>query len=139
MWGIIDKRVSFAIVMIDVNFLKKVNDTYGHDKGDMYIKGACEIMSDVYAHSPIYRIGGDEFVVILEGRDYENKEELLKTIRQRYKESASSDRDPWLKYSAAVGMAIYHPGSDLDGDTVFKRVDNDMYHEKIKMKGLRQI
>ncbi len=139
MWGIIDKRVSFAIVMIDVNFLKKVNDTYGHDKGDMYIKGACEIMSDVYAHSPIFRIGGDEFVVILEGRDYENKEELLKTIRQRYKESASSDRDPWLKYSAAVGMAIYHPGSDLDVDTVFKRADNDMYHEKIKMKGLRQI
>ncbi|MBO4846238.1 MAG: GGDEF domain-containing protein [Lachnospiraceae bacterium] len=137
MWGMIDKQVSFGIVMIDVNFLKKVNDTYGHDKGDMYIKGACEIMSDVYAHSPIFRIGGDEFVVILEGRDYENRDELLKLIRQRYKESASSDRDPWLKYSAAVGMALYHPGSDLDVDTVFKRADNDMYHEKIKMKGLR--
>ena len=68
----IDERIGngiavFAIVMADLNGLKKMNDRYGHDKGDQYIKGTCEMISDVFSHSPVYRVGGDEFVIILEG------------------------------------------------------------------------
>ena len=125
----------FALVMADLNGLKKLNDRYGHDKGDQYIKGACEMISDVYAHSPVYRIGGDEFVVILEGRDYRDRENLLETIRTRFDKSyAQKDLVPWNRYWAALGMAVYDCETDRDISSVFKRADHEMYMEKTRMK-----
>ena len=69
-------QAEFAVVMIDLNHLKIVNDTYGHEKGDQYIVGSCKIISDIYKHSPVYRIGGDEFVIILQVEDYRNRDAL---------------------------------------------------------------
>ena len=125
----------FAIVMADINGLKEMNDRYGHDKGDQYIKGACEMISDVYSHSPVYRIGGDEFVVILEGRDYRNRESLLETIKTEFEKSyAQKDLDPWNRYWAALGMAVYDRETDRDISSVFQRADHEMYTEKTRMK-----
>lgn len=60
----------FAVVVCDVNNLKAVNDLYGHKEGDAYIKRACARICGVFSHSPVFRIGGDEFVAILSGEDY---------------------------------------------------------------------
>ena len=123
----------FAIVMIDINDLKKVNDTYGHDCGDKYISGSCNIICTVYKHSPVYRIGGDEFVVILRNSDYENRNKLLKETEREFRKSMSkSDRLPWERFSAAIGMSDYQSGDSVDD--VFKRADENMYEKKMQIK-----
>ena len=62
--------ISFAMLVCDINDLKEVNDTEGHQAGDLYIQKGCNLICDVFRHSPVFRIGGDEFAVICSGHDY---------------------------------------------------------------------
>lgn len=136
---IYNRVAQFAVVMADLNNLKKINDEYGHDKGNEYIIGACEIISDAYKHSPIFRVGGDEFVVVLEGKDYKNRDTLIESVRNELEQSFNdTEREPWNRYSAALGMAVYTYGEDEDVEAVFKRADDEMYDAKVKMKANRQ-
>ena len=115
-----------VLVLFDLNDLKHINDSYGHDKGDMYIMGCCAMICDTYKHSPVYRIGGDEFVVMLNGQDLENREALLSEIRAGFEESfRRADAAPWERYSASCGMA---GGESMDA--VLKQADREMYLEK---------
>ena len=76
--GAIDQQIAegtqppFALVVFDVNDLKKINDTAGHQAGDQCLRNACSIICDIFKHSPVFRIGGDEFSAILSGQDFEN-------------------------------------------------------------------
>ncbi|MBQ6985537.1 MAG: GGDEF domain-containing protein [Oscillibacter sp.] len=74
--------LEFATVVFDVNDLKRVNDVEGHEAGDRHIISACGMICDVFKHSPIFRIGGDEFVAILEGKDYRNRDTLMLAFNQ---------------------------------------------------------
>lgn len=67
----------FAVLVYDINDLKYINDTYGHKAGDLYIKGCCGILTEVYGTDGVYRIGGDEFAVILTGGGFEKRNELF--------------------------------------------------------------
>ncbi len=125
------EQLEFAIVMCDVNGLKHVNDTLGHEAGDQLIKDVCHIVSTVYTHSPVYRIGGDEFVVILQETDYQNRDALEKNIRQH----ASSNPQ---NVSFAVGMSVFDRNKDTNVSDVFKRADSIMYQNKVEMKGTRE-
>lgn len=115
-----------AIVMLDVNDLKYINDSFGHDKGDLYIQGCCRMACNKFKHSPVYRIGGDEFIVILKGDDMTERERLLQELRHEYAESyANGEAEPWERYSASLGMA---EGDDMN--VLFKQADKEMYKEK---------
>ena len=133
------KLDSFGIAMVDLNYLKRINDTYGHEQGNYSIKKLSILICSVFAHSPVFRIGGDEFVVILKGDDLENRKELLERFHQTIRQY---DRDenlvPWEKISAAVGVAVYNPLIDEDISQVFKRADENMYACKKEMKALRE-
>lgn len=123
-----------GVVMVDLNNLKLINDEFGHKMGDSYIIGCCRQICEAFKHSPVYRIGGDEFVVVLQGTDYENRHALVEALKKRYDEiMKNSDKKPWERYSAAVGMAEL---SSDDGtiDLVFKRADRAMYRDKKRMK-----
>ena len=136
-WDIMNRTAQFGILMIDLNFLKVINDKYGHDKGNEYIIGSCKLVCNTFVHSPVYRIGGDEFAVVLEGQDYENREALLESIQDAFAAALrANDLSPWNRYSAAVGMAIYQEGDTVDA--VFKRADEAMYEAKVKMKAERR-
>ncbi len=125
----------FAIVMIDLNNLKMINDTYGHEQGNVYILGACEQICDIYKYSPVYRVGGDEFVVLLEAKDYYNRDDLMKQLESRFDTILEDDtRKPWERFSAAIGMSIYNPGTDHSINDVFKRADALMYQDKKERK-----
>lgn len=128
-----DEKAEFGLVMADVNCLKNINDIYGHEKGDEYIKGACKIICDIYAHSNVYRIGGDEFVVLLQNRDYQNREKLLEDAKNEFNKTMfDKELDPWNRYSASLGMSIWLPGEEFD--TVFSHADHNMYAEKSRIK-----
>jgi len=127
----------FGIAMIDMNYLKKTNDTYGHDRGNEAIRTLCRTICRVFAHSPVFRIGGDEFVVVLENDDYEHIDELKAEFDQKIAELQNST-DPWNRVSAAMGCALYDPERDKDVESVFNRADSEMYDVKKQMKAARE-
>ena len=129
----------FGLAMVDMNYLKQTNDVYGHEKGDIAIKQLCKIICGVFVHSPVFRVGGDEFVVILEKRDYNRRDALAKEFDSII-ERVSSDEslDPWEKLSAAIGYAAYDPKTDKCVEDVLNRADAHMYEQKKKMKAERE-
>ena len=128
------ENLEYAIVMVDINNLKAINDEHGHRAGDQYIKGCCHMICEVFKHSPVYRIGGDEFAVLLQGSDYVNRKELCEQLRADYERtSAQRDFSPWLRYSAAVGMAE-KAADDNSVELVFRRADEAMYRDKVRIK-----
>lgn len=126
-------RPEFAVVVLDINDLKRINDHFGHDFGDMMIIDACKLICKSFAHSPVYRVGGDEFAVILEGADYANYKQLLSNFQAAIEEyNRNSHEDSQL--SIARGIAIYNSETDLVFSNVFKRADSAMYQNKADMK-----
>ena len=77
-----NRIIARIVAVCDVNSLKAVNDTLGHKAGDEIIRRACSLICNTFKHSPVYRIGGDEFAVILSGRDYERRQELLSEMEE---------------------------------------------------------
>ena len=120
---------NYGVVVFDVNGLKIVNDTLGHDAGDEYIKSACRLICVTFKHSPVYRVGGDEFVAILEGDDYENRTALLKSFDDTVEENKTEGR-----VVVAGGLAIYDAEIDEKYSDVFKRADTKMYERKKQLK-----
>ena len=128
-----DGTAEFAILMLDINKLKQINDLYGHEQGNEYIIGACRTICETFKHSPVYRVGGDEFTVVIQGEDYKNREELFIELNERFAESSKDESvEPWHRYSAACGMSEYRKGDEVI--TVFNRADKDMYKAKAKME-----
>lgn len=131
-------QLQFAVLMVDINYLKRINDTYGHEKGDRYLKNSCKLICEIFAHSPVFRIGGDEFTVVLTDRDYADRDALIARAKS---EIGAAETDvglrPWERVSAAIGYAIYTPGRDATVEAVLLRADQDMYREKLEMKAKR--
>lgn len=125
---------SLAVVMMDVNNLKYINDTFGHDAGDSYLLGCCKLICGIYKRSPVYRLGGDEFVAILQGDDYENRAALTEQFHTVFEQAfAREDKAPWERYTAAAGLADCETG-DTSLDQALKRADKAMYAAKQAFK-----
>lgn len=122
--------LTFALVVCDANNLKEVNDSEGHVAGDEYIKQSAAILCDFFDHSPVFRVGGDEFVVFLRGNDYSNRDELMKKLRDQMLDNLRSGSGPVL----ASGMSVYLPESDTRMSEVFERADKEMYEDKQSLK-----
>ena len=132
----IDRQISehsasdFAIVILDVNDLKKINDTLGHHAGDKYIQTSCKIICDIFKHSPVFRVGGDEFAVIAQESDYMNLDKLLEKMSVYNKDA--------LRIGGVViacGMAKYK--DDPCVAAVFERADQNMYMNKSNLKAAK--
>ena len=127
----IDHRTAddFAVVVCDVNGLKHINDTMGHSYGDELIKSAADLICHVWSHSPVFRIGGDEFAVILEGEDFDKRKELMAVMRMSVLENKAKGG-----VVVACGMSDYIRRSDSSVAEVFDRADNLMYQNKAELK-----
>ena len=124
------EQPEFAISILDVNDLKKVNDTEGHKIGDQYLRDACMIVCHIFKHSPVFRIGGDEFAVISQGSDYAHIDELVETMDAHNTEAAHTGG-----IVIACGMARRE--GDACVTTVFERADQRMYENKNCLKASR--
>ena len=122
----------FGIIVFDLNKLKIVNDTKGHEAGDIYIKEACHIICDIFKHSPVYRIGGDEFVVFLRGEDYRNRAKLLLAFETMMEKNIVED-----KVVISCGFDDFNSSENDTFDSVFERADKKMYARKKVLKEMQ--
>lgn len=121
--------LEFAVGVFDLNDLKKINDIHGHEAGDESIIAACRLVCKTFAHSPVYRIGGDEFVAVIEGSDYDNRHNLMREFHSQVDENAKNG-----KVVVAGGLSDYDPVKDATIADVFKRADESMYARKNELK-----
>ncbi len=119
-----------AVLVCDINGLKNVNDTQGHAAGDQLIKDACNLLCEHFVHGAVFRIGGDEFVVILHDKGYDTMEETLAVINGEIEKNINS---------GGVVISIGHSTlKEEDGQIrdVFERADNMMYQRKQELKAM---
>lgn len=137
--AVLQQRISektvdqIAVIVFDINNLKLTNDTYGHETGNDLITSASALICDVFKHAPIYRIGGDEFVALLE-KDYDDREERISEFKSRLERIAIFVDRKTLPVSVAVGLAEFDPQTDTSYDDVFNRADEAMYKDKEETK-----
>lgn len=124
---------NIAIINLDLNNLKQINDTLGHNYGDKYIIGAAKIISDTFATvGKCYRVGGDEFVVIIERAsefDFPYYYNLMEWSVDSY-----NARQKDIPIQIACGYAIYDPELDKSLDDTCSRADKNMYLNKKEKK-----
>ena len=123
---------AFGIVLCDVNGLKNINDTQGHQAGDEYLRRACGIICRIFSHSPVYRIGGDEFAVLLRGSDFETREDRMAELV--HVNQIHMQRED---VTIAGGLAVFQPETDKNVESVFTRADQTMYDYKNGMERKR--
>ncbi|MCR4604602.1 MAG: diguanylate cyclase [Eubacterium sp.] len=134
-WELENGIKNFGVVLVDLNSLSHINEEYGNESGDEAIIKLCHLVCVVFSHSPVFRIDGNKFAVILKGSDYDESEALVDKFNSEI-ESVSADESlkNWQRISAAIGYAIYDERKDLSYDDVYKRADKEMYKRKSKMK-----
>ena len=126
--------IHFAMCECDLNNLKQINDTCGHEAGDLYIKRCCKLICSFFKHSPIFRIGGDEFVVLLQNDDYEACDELKQNLLNLISDEVRKDCALTDKVSFAAGFSKFNSASDNSYKEVFVRADKEMYEHKRELK-----
>ena len=127
-----DPSKAFGVIVCDLNGLKMINDTFGHEAGDSYIKAGCDLICKKFCHSPVFRIGGDEFVVLLEGSDYLIREGLLADF-----DSIIEENQVKGEVVVSTGMDIFVHGEDTCYSDVFERADKKMYERKHQLKSMK--
>ena len=127
-----------AIGIFDCNDLKKINDKYGHEKGDEYIKHACHFICTTFRRSAVFRIGGDEFAAVLMNDDFANRDNLIDIFTNEQEAISAAAADPWNQLHIAMGLAIFTPDSDKSLNDTIKRADETMYENKRIWKEARK-
>lgn len=128
------KEAMFAVVVMDINNLKHINDNYGHELGDRLISDGISIMKKIFPKERLFRIGGDEFVALLSAAeiplcrnwliDFQMEIESFNKTRRAYPE----------ELHVAAGAAVYDEERDKTYTSVFRRADARMYKDKTEQK-----
>lgn len=124
-----ERNIDFSVFVVDANGLKHINDNYGHELGNELIIKVTHMIADVFGQESLYRIGGDEFAVILYNVSKEEKENYQKAF-----DEAIDNQKGKIWASASVGSATYSKKTDSTYESVFNRADEDMYENKVRMK-----
>ena len=118
-----------AVLSIDLNDLKKWNDKYGHVKGDEAISTIVDCIEEVIPKNCfLYRVGGDEFVILCFNQKKANIEQFVKQMKEKILKTP---------FSCAIGV-VYQDG-DMDCNEMYLQADKAMYEDKARMKESREI
>lgn len=118
-----------TVIVFDINGLKHINDTYGHEIGDKSIIEAANRVQTVFGSKVSYRIGGDEMVVILENNNFEYINELISRFDAGLKVFNEKKELPF-ELAVAKGYAAFDPVLDKSFNDIFNRADGSMYQNK---------
>lgn len=131
--------VEFGICMFDCDNLKVINDKYGHEKGDVYLKNAAKAICEVFQHSPVFRIGGDEFTLILLNEDFKNRTELINLFKVNCNTVNEQAKNDWEQIHISIGCAISELSNMASVDDVMRKADQLMYENKRKRKESKEV
>lgn len=123
-----------AVIVFDINYLKQVNDDYGHEFGNELIIKGVEFIAKIFNNLPIYRIGGDEFVVILEKGEVANANSYVNRFDIEIAKLSINKGNINIPVEIARGLAVYEQGVDTTYNSLFKRADDQMYINKKELK-----
>ncbi len=122
------KKLPLAVAMLDIDKFKNINDTYGHDVGDIAIKEVKRILDDTLRESDLVaRFGGEEFCIILEDITHEDTKALFERIRKRFKENIIQINDIKISYTVSFGVAY---GMEKSLEEMVKLSDEALYYSK---------
>jgi diguanylate cyclase (GGDEF)-like protein len=119
----------FSIIVCDLNNLKLVNDTLGHEAGDEYIKDGANLLQKHFKNSSVFRIGGDEFAIIIDNSEFYIRDFLLERLNKENHQNKKLGR-----VTLALGMSDFDKETDTSLAQVFKRADDKMYQYKKEFK-----
>jgi len=125
--NLMDKHIPFAVLEIDIDFFKRVNDTFGHDTGDEVLKTLTHIIQSLSRkHDIVARTGGEEFLLVLPN---ENSDSAF-VIAERLRNQVATTLMAKVGYiNVSIGIATWPQHSD-DIDQVYKCADKALYHAK---------
>jgi len=122
--------IAFTLLMIDMDNFKKVNDTFGHDHGDKLLKKTADIMRNaVTEDETIFRMGGDEFIIVSLHSNRARAEQIARQLIDSFNEQISSEYSPDIMLSLSIGIAIA-PIDGIDVDTLTNKADIALYDSK---------
>lgn len=129
------KRVgNYSVVVMDINNLKITNDQFGHEIGNVLITSAAECISECFEGCETFRIGGDEFVAIIEEDYFDDRDKIFKCFVDKINSCYIPAESGQIKLQVAVGMADFIYGESLSYIEVFRLADKAMYENKYKVK-----
>lgn len=123
-------KYTLSIAMIDIDFFKKINDTYGHDIGDLVLKSLAETIRNTIRTTDIScRFGGEEFVVLFPRTDLENARIVAERIRYNIENmSVNTERFGVLKCTVSIGVSCNTNSKNFN--EMFKYADTELYNAK---------
>ncbi len=127
-----DRAPEFGIVILDVNDLKKVNDTEGHKAGDQFLRDACKIICTTFKRSPVFRVGGDEFAVLTQGDDFNRLDELIEQMNTHNEEAIENG-------GIVIALGVSRYDHDEKVAPVYERADQIMYENKKALKEKKRL
>ncbi len=119
-----------AVVVCDINGLKYVNDNFGHAAGDRLIKDASMLICEVFKNGSVFRVGGDEFTVLLQGRGFETREDTIAEFNRRVEENLGKN-----EVVVSIGYSVLGE-KDTQVHDPFERADQMMYERKQQLKAM---
>ncbi|MBR6552790.1 MAG: GGDEF domain-containing protein, partial [Clostridia bacterium] len=129
-----NEPLNFLIAVVDINDLKLVNDTHGHEYGDKLIQTGASILKKIWGSDCTYRVGGDEFVVVCSDIEMECAKERISLFEEAIESYNSQNTCDELYLQMAIGMAVYSSETDKEYMDVFRRADSAMYEDKKQKK-----
>ncbi len=128
-----DAQQHYAVIFLDMNNFKEINDEYGHEIGDQVLRiSAKRLRNSCHESDRIFRFGGDEFVIIARLKEEMDVKKVIKRIRDNFMEPIALNH-LYLKISVAIGYTPYDPSVD-DLKEVITNSDMRMYEDKRKHK-----
>ena len=126
------EQEDYTLINLDLNGLKKINDTYGHIQGDQLIKDFAVILTDAFSDiGTVIRMGGDEFAVVLRNVEERAVADAIKRMEQ---EAEEATRRSEYEISASYGIASRKEMPEATAEHVYKVADERMYEMKVRTK-----
>ena len=125
-----DGTARFGVAFFDLNGLKMVNDSFGHEMGDKMLIDAANVVVRVFRKENVYRVGGDEFVAIVSTDSSEEMDSLFEKVEKELEKENTIDKAYQYPISLSKGYAVYRRGEDYEFKSVFQRADVAMYQDK---------
>jgi len=116
----------YAVLICDMEQTREINGQYGLEMGDRYLLNGCRLLVEVFEHSPVFRVGGDKFLVVLQGREYGSRDLLFGVLMDKRRQAAEMKDIPSGYVSFAAGMAAFDPEQDGMVSDVVRRASAAM-------------